>query len=400
MLTLKKANTEDIEKEWQFVKDMPADENGLLNSWEGVSFEDFREKALPEMLNDEAGIGLPDWKVPCTTYFLWDDEVIVGQFRLRHHLNDALRNGAGHVGYFVKKEFRGKGYATEGLRLLLEEARKIVPEDDIYLRVDRTNPASLRVMKKNGGRIITSDENKYYVRIKKADNKSFRLIFVRHGEPDYVADRLTKKGHAQAEAVAERLKDEGIEEIYASPMGRARETAAPTAEKLGLPIKILDYMHEVSWGGEGVPDGGHPWTVSEKMVNEDDFDFYHEDWRKHPAFEKNEVTKLYDMISEKIDGFLEAQGFRHEGSRFFCERDEAKTVALFSHGGSGACALAHILSLPYPYVCTFFPYEFTSVIVLEFPVRKGRYVHPRVELFNDVSHTKSLNGGEHQQNIQ
>ncbi len=238
------------------------------------------------------------------------------------------------------------------------------------------------------------------MRIKKAENKSFRLIFVRHGEPDYVGDRLTKTGHAQAEACAERLKDEGIEEIYASPMGRAQETASHTAEKLGLPIKTLDYMHEVDWGGEGVPDGGHPWTISEKMVNDEDFDFYGEDWKKHPGFEKNKVTELYDVISAGIDGFLETQGFKHEGSRFLCERDEAKTVALFSHGGSGACALAHILSLPYPYVCTFFPYAFTSVIILEFPAQKGKFVHPRVELFNDVSHMKNLNGGGDRRNIQ
>ncbi len=393
MLRLKEANTADIEKEWLFVKDMPADENGLINSWPDVSFEDFRDKALPGMLKDQKGIDLPDWKVPQTTYFLWNDDTIVGEFRLRHYLNDALRNGAGHIGYFIKKEYRGKGYATEGLRMLLEIAADIVPEDEIYLRVDRTNPASLRVTKKNGSHIISVDEKKYYVRIKKGGNRSFRIIFVRHGEPDYVGDTLTKTGKRQAGAAAERLKDEGISEIYASPMGRAYETADFTAKILNLPITKLDYMHEVSWGGEGVADGGHPWTVSEKMINELDFDFYHDDWRKHPFFENNRVTEYYDLISDKIDGFLEDQGFKHEGTRFLCERETSKTVALFSHGGSGACALAHILSLPFPYVCTVLPYEFTSVIILEFPVQKGKFVHPRVELFNDTMHTKALSKG-------
>ncbi|MCR5115479.1 MAG: GNAT family N-acetyltransferase, partial [Bacteroidales bacterium] len=47
---------------------------------------------------------------------------IVGQFRIRHYLNEALRTGAGHIGYFIAKEFRGKGYATEGLRQTLEVA--------------------------------------------------------------------------------------------------------------------------------------------------------------------------------------------------------------------------------------------------------------------------------------
>ena len=32
-----------------------------------------------------------------------------------------------------------------------------------------------------------------------------RIIFVRHGEPDYKNDCLTAEGHIQAEAVAKRL---------------------------------------------------------------------------------------------------------------------------------------------------------------------------------------------------
>lgn len=34
MLSIKKANFEDIEKEWSFVRDMPEDENGLTNAWQ------------------------------------------------------------------------------------------------------------------------------------------------------------------------------------------------------------------------------------------------------------------------------------------------------------------------------------------------------------------------------
>ena len=53
-----------------------------------------------------------------------------------------------------------------------------------------------------------------------------RIIFVRHGEPDYQHDCLTETGKKQAEAASKRLAREGIDEIYASPMGRAAETAA------------------------------------------------------------------------------------------------------------------------------------------------------------------------------
>jgi len=34
-----------------------------------------------------------------------------------------------------------------------------------------------------------------------------RIIFVRHGHPNYEKDCLTELGHRQAEAAAQRLKD-------------------------------------------------------------------------------------------------------------------------------------------------------------------------------------------------
>ena len=167
MLYIKEANFEDIEKEYLFVRDMPIDENGLTNQWHGVSREDFERIALPSMLDFQKGENLPEGYVPETFLFLWNDGEIVGQFRIRHYLCESLRVGAGHIGYFIKKEFRGKGYGTEGLRLTLQEARDIIPEDEFYLRVNKDNPASLKVMLKNGGYIKAEDENKYYVRIKK-----------------------------------------------------------------------------------------------------------------------------------------------------------------------------------------------------------------------------------------
>ena len=165
MIFLKKANPEDLEKEWQFVRELPPDENGLINEWYQVSREDFTEKALPQMIAFAEGKGLPEGYVPETFFFLWDGDTVVGQFRIRHWLCESLRTGAGHIGYCVGKAFRGKGYGTEGLRLTLEEARHIVPEEEIYLRVFRNNPASLRVMLKNGGYIAGEDEEHYYVRI-------------------------------------------------------------------------------------------------------------------------------------------------------------------------------------------------------------------------------------------
>lgn len=219
-----------------------------------------------------------------------------------------------------------------------------------------------------------------------------RIVFVRHGEPDYENDCLTAEGRRQAAAAAERLAGEGISKIYASPLGRAAETAAYTARRLKLPVVTLDYMREISWGGPGIPLEGHPWTLADRMI-EEGFDFYARDWREHPYFKGNAATRYYEMIAAEIDAFLAGHGYRREGGRFLCLGGKDETIALFSHGGSGACALARVLSLPFPWVASVMPYDFTSVIIVEFPVREGEYVRARLELFNDAAHIRRAPGG-------
>ena len=178
MLYFKPANFEDLDAEYEYVKEMPIDENGLTNEFHGISKEDFEKIALPKMINWSKGIDLPEGFVPETFFFLWNQEScsdgsvtkeIVGLFRVRHHLIPALRDGAGHIGYQIKKEYRGKGFGTEGLRLTIIEAKKILAqydETELYLRCNITNPASLSCMLKNGAVIHHQDEQKYYTRIK------------------------------------------------------------------------------------------------------------------------------------------------------------------------------------------------------------------------------------------
>ena len=110
---------------------------------------------------------MPDWFVPETYYYLWDGDCIVGEFRIRHCLTEALRSGAGHIGYSIRKESRGKGYGTAGLKLTIQIAREIVPEDEIYLRVKKDNIASQKVMLNNGAYFAYEDEEHYFMRIRK-----------------------------------------------------------------------------------------------------------------------------------------------------------------------------------------------------------------------------------------
>ena len=71
-----------------------------------------------------------------------------------------------------------------------------------------------------------------------------KLVFIRHGEPDYANDSLTEKGKREAEFLAGYLADRKMDEIYVSPLGRAKKTAEPTLKMLGREAAELEWLRE------------------------------------------------------------------------------------------------------------------------------------------------------------
>ena len=88
--------------------------------------------------------------VPATHLWALADERFVGRISIRHELNDALRVEGGHIGYDTVPSFRGRGVATEMLRLAMPVARAL-GLSEVLLTCDDTNAASIRVIEKNGG---------------------------------------------------------------------------------------------------------------------------------------------------------------------------------------------------------------------------------------------------------
>ena len=166
MLELKRARVKDAEKIYEAISKMPPYENGFENAFYNMSREEFIEKGIYMMLDSQKGINLKPFHVPQTYYFLWDDEQIVGLFKLRHYLNIFLREGGGHIGFGIINEYRGRHYATEGLRLTLRKAKEIIREDTVYMSCFKYNRASLQAMLSNGAYIDHEDEEIYYTRVK------------------------------------------------------------------------------------------------------------------------------------------------------------------------------------------------------------------------------------------
>ena len=91
--------------------------------------------------------------VPSTTYFAIreDDHRLVGVIDLRHHINHPiLSTWGGHCGYSVRPSERGKGYATEMLRLNKINAAGMGIEKMLVV-CNADNIASEKTIIANGG---------------------------------------------------------------------------------------------------------------------------------------------------------------------------------------------------------------------------------------------------------
>lgn len=114
-------------------------------------FEDFSELVV-RLNNCSQGMDLPDGQVPHTTFWLVEDEEIVGVSSLRHRMTDRLRRLGGHIGFGVRPSAQGRGVAKELLRQTLHEAGLLgIPEVLVICLKD--NAASSGVIKANGGRL-------------------------------------------------------------------------------------------------------------------------------------------------------------------------------------------------------------------------------------------------------
>ncbi len=89
------------------------------------------------------------------------------------------------------------------------------------------------------------------------------LVLVRHGETEWMErgllhgrldSPLSPTGRRHARQAAQRLRGETFDALYASPLGRAMETAAILGGALGLAAQPIDDLAELDFGWlEGSP---------------------------------------------------------------------------------------------------------------------------------------------------
>jgi predicted acetyltransferase len=129
----------------------------------GVSYA-----AMIEILRKEReGIDLAPGRVPHTVLYGFADGRIVGRVSVRHRLNEALLRRGGHLGYWVARRYRRKGYATEMFRQAQDYCRTRLRLTELRITCADENVASWKMIERAGGKLIQRnwDENeKEYVR--------------------------------------------------------------------------------------------------------------------------------------------------------------------------------------------------------------------------------------------
>jgi len=174
------------------------------------------------------------------------------------------------------------------------------------------------------------------------------IVFIRHGQPEWVKDGLnvhnpplTDLGHAQAEAMAARLADDHFDEVFCSPLQRARQTAAPLFAALGRDEQIAPWLEEI-----GDPDWhGTPQETAQQSYRE--------------LMERPVEDRWSGLVGgESIRAFHER--IQGGGAEFWAERgmvrsdvalpvwkiaEHGKRIALVAHTGTNSVAIGHLLGI-------------------------------------------------------
>ena len=142
------------------------------------------------------------------------------------------------------------------------------------------------------------------------------LYIIRHGDPDYKTDTLTDRGILQAEAVGKRMAKAGINDIYSSPMGRARQTAEPSCRLLGLDMKIEEWIHEVEDERLTTYPDGKPKSVSllqnTYLRENGEIDLPYERTFETNALKATKMRDSFEYIKEGGRDFLSRLGYEEE----------------------------------------------------------------------------------------
>lgn len=147
---------EQVKKGAKEIKEFPSPFDILIVKRFFQAWSNDFKTYFEEIEKERKGIDLPEGFVPQTVFWLFDDDVFVGFFALRHEMTEKMmKTAAGHIAYEIIPSMRRKGYGKAGLRLVLDYARDVLGLKEVVVCCFNDNQASYKtmsgVMKEYGG---------------------------------------------------------------------------------------------------------------------------------------------------------------------------------------------------------------------------------------------------------
>ena len=180
-----------------------------------------------------------------------------------------------------------------------------------------------------------------------SEDAGMRLIFVRHAEPDYSIDSLTAKGRFEAELLSRRLAKLNVKAFYCSPLGRAKDTAAPTLRRMGRTAEIRPWLAEFRGhcfdqeaGRERICWDYKPqqWQGNMQLYDPDA-------WVQDVLVSGGNVAEIWEETKAGLDALLAEHGYIRDGHLYRCEDNQPDTLVFFCHYGIATAMMAYLLNL-------------------------------------------------------
>lgn len=215
--------------------------------------------------------------------------------------------------------------------------------------------------------------------------EEMRLILIRHGDPDYERDSLTQKGWREAELLAKRVRNWKVDDVFVSPLGRARDTAQSCLKEWGKQAEILPWAREFVYGDKIL------WDYFPADWTDKDENFCESAWTGLSNVDEKS-RKAYRNVCCELDAFLLKYGYEREGRFYRVKKHSDKTIVVFCHFGVSMIFLSHLINISAEALLhgVFLPP--TSVTVLNSEERRGDEAYFRIERLGDCHHL--ISGGE------
>lgn len=215
-----------------------------------------------------------------------------------------------------------------------------------------------------------------------------KLIFIRHGDPDYEHDSLTERGWKEAAELAKRVARWNVDKFYCSPLGRARHTARVSLDLIGRDMEIKDWMREFKadildpvTGQERIPWDLLPayWTVKPELYDKDR-------WYGSDVMLTGNVEAEYKRVCDGLDEILAGHGYVRDGGFYRTNPGNDKTLVFFCHLGVEFVMLSHLFGLSAPTVWQNFFVAPSSVTLVCTEERVKGEAYFRCKKLGDTSH--------------